>query len=231
MTRTIAAIIFAAATAMIITAAKAADTEIGGVAIALPTPAGFCNLSADQPTDKRLLAGVSSAIEKSGNKLLAVSADCQQLTDWRAAKIGVLDDFAQYQTPLATMNLITAKSEIETACTQMRKQGEQIMAEVGPKAKANIEEVFNKVKVNETKLLGVLAEDPDACYVGIVAKGRTESGADKTQVVVYAITVVKGKPVLIYHYGLYARADGADTVTNLLQKTKASVAAVYAANK
>lgn len=113
MKQAITTVIFTAAAAMTITTALAADTTIGGVSISLPTPSGFCEASPDHPSDKRMLTGVSAAVEKSGNKLLGLSIDCQQLTDWRATRRKLLDDFTQYQTPIATMDKLASQAAIK----------------------------------------------------------------------------------------------------------------------
>ncbi len=228
MRQTIAAIILASAAAMLMTSAKAADATIGGVAISLPTPSGFCEASPNHPSDNRLLTGIGASVEKSGNKLLGLSIDCQQLTDWRATKRKLLDDFAQYQTPIAAMDKLASQAAVKATCAEMRGQGEKIVADITPKAQADIEESFNKIKINELKSLGVLAEDPDACYMGLLQKIHTEVGTDKTQVILIADTVIKGKHIFIDQI---ARAAGPDTVANVLKLLKANVAALYAANK
>lgn len=78
------------------------------------------------------------------------------------------------------------------------------------------------------KSLGVLAEDPDACYMGMLQKIHTEVGTDKTQVILIADTVIKGKHVFIDRI---APAAEPDTVASALKLLKANVAALYAANK
>jgi hypothetical protein len=52
----------------------------------LPRPAGFCELTDRNPSDKRMLTVISDLVTKVGNKLLVMSADCKQLTEWRASK-------------------------------------------------------------------------------------------------------------------------------------------------
>lgn len=76
------------------TAAMAADVMVGGVSITLPAPAGFCELSANNPVDSRAVTALSGMLAQSGNMLLGISADCQELTDWRAGRRLLLDDYA-----------------------------------------------------------------------------------------------------------------------------------------
>ena len=84
--------------------ALASPARIGGVPVYLPTPRGFCDLAESNASDKRMITTLGGLLEKSGNKLLGMSADCQQLTDWHSGKRQLLDDYAQYQTPIGSMD-------------------------------------------------------------------------------------------------------------------------------
>jgi hypothetical protein len=51
-----------------------------------------------------MLTLIRDLLNKGGNKLLSMSADCGQLNDWRVGKRQLLDDFAQYQASMSTIN-------------------------------------------------------------------------------------------------------------------------------
>src|SRR5262245_43039733 len=110
--------------AAIASGAWAADVSIGGVPITLPPPAGFCDLTASQPLDNHALTTLGALLETDGSRLLGVSADCQQLADWRAGK-RLLDDYAQFQTIIARMNqgVASPKAYIHEMCATLRAQG------------------------------------------------------------------------------------------------------------
>ena len=80
------------------------QASLGDVSINLPPPAGFCEMAATDPSDKRMLTIVGDLLTKSGNKLLSMSADCGQLASWRTARRKLLDDYAQYQMSLALID-------------------------------------------------------------------------------------------------------------------------------
>ena len=61
----------------------------------------------------------------------------------------------------------------------------------------------------------------------ILQKFKAETGTDKTQITVFATTILKGK--IVYSY-LFAPFAGGETVTQLLAKQKAVVAMLQAAN-
>ena len=223
----VGALVMLAVAATTATAAMAFQADFGGVSINLPTPAGFCELSASKsPSDRRMLTTLTDILAKSGNKLLGMSADCRQLADWQAGKRQLLDDYAQYQTSLASIGKPSNETTQQT-CATLRQQGNQITSNQFPDIKARVEAALSKIKMNETSFIGVLAEDPDACYAGIVTQIHTEANTDKTQVTLFAVTIVKNRTVFVYSMSVY----GPDSVNKTLTKLKANVAALFAANR
>jgi hypothetical protein len=219
------AVFFLAATASSVLAAQQAT--IGSASVNLPLPAGFCGLSESNPSDKRMITTFTDLLAKSGNKLLDMSADCGQLTDWRAGTRQLLDDYAQYQTQISSMDKPPSETVAQT-CAKLRATGDKILANKLPDIKARVESTLSKIKMNETKFIGVLGEDPNACYAGIIQKLHTEANTDKTQVTVFAVTLIKKKSVFVYRFSLYQNPQSVDAV---LSKLKADVSALVAANK
>jgi len=210
--------------------AMAAHATIGGVSINLPPPEGFCELSDGDPADKGMITKIGEVVGKGGNRLLNMSADCGQLADWRA-QTRLLDDFAEYQTPVSSMDTTLAGAPAESikqTCAELRTQGGKISADTASDVKSHIEQVFDKVRLNEVAFVGVLAEDTTACYAGQIAKYKTDDGTIKTQLTVFGITVVKGKYIFVYGFAVYLNSDVVDGV---LAKVKANVAALLAANR
>jgi hypothetical protein len=204
--------------------AMAAQVTIEGVSISLPAPAGFCELTSDNSSDRRMLGTIGDLVTTAGgNRLLAMSADCQQLTDWRAGR-RLLGDYGQYQTPQGA----TASEEtFRQTCATLRTQGDQTFAGIKADAKAKMEDSIKRLKVNEQSFAGFLGEDPRACYVAILQKMRAEDGTDVTQVTLLAITIVKDKFVFVNRYAPYVSAD---TINDTLAKLKLTVTALLAAN-
>src|SRR5262249_554625 len=207
--------------------ALAAPARIGAVSIALPPPSGFCDLSASNASDKRMLDTLGPLLEKSGNKLLAMSADCRQLAEWHTGKRQLLDDYGQYQTQIAGMDKPPSETIAQT-CTTLRNEGNKILANQMPDIKKRVESTLSKIKLNETSFLGVLAEDPDACYAGLIQKIHTEANTDKTQVTAFAISIAKNKSVFIYRFSVY---HGPKSIDTSLSNIKVDVAAFLAANR
>ena len=207
--------------------ALAAEANIGGVSVALPPPGGFCELNESNASDKRMITVLGGLLEKSGNKLLVMSADCKQLSEWHTGKRQLLDDYGQYQTPIASMGTPPSETVAET-CTTLRKQGEQILANQLPDIKKRVEATMSKIKMNETSFLGVLGEEANACYAGLVQKIHTEANTDKTQITTFAISTIKDKSVFTYRFSVYQNPQSVDAS---LRKIKVDVAALLAANR
>jgi len=206
--------------------AIAAKVTVGSASINLPTPTGFCDLSATAAPDKGMFDTLSGLVAKSKNKMLAISADCRQLAEWRTKKRQFLDDFANYQAPFSTIESSAEPEPVKTTCSVLREQGTKIASNQAPDLKANIEKALKDVKLNEMTFVGILGEDAGACYGGLIQKLKVNDNTDRTQITLFAATVVKNKSIFVYRIALY----NSDTVTNTLEKLKTIVAALYAAN-
>lgn len=209
--------------------ALAKDARIGPTTVKLTTPAGQCELDETKPGDANLIRAVE-ALLAGGNKLLGMFANCTQLTDWRAGKRAALDDFAQYQTPVSALEAPpppVPEEILKEICAGMRAEGEKRVVGMAPDIKTRIEQVLKDVKLNQVRFLGVVAEEPNACYAVQAQRFKAANGKDVTQVALYATTFVRGK--LVYYY-LFSPYQSNFTVTALLAKHKANVAALLAAN-
>jgi hypothetical protein len=212
-------------------AAFAKDAQVGGATLRLPPPAGYCEMDrATGPSDVKMMDAVDGMLKPTGNRLLAISADCTQLNDWRTGKRKLLDNLAQYQALVATESSdqsANAADVIKTACAEMRTQGEKIVSDMEPDVRARADRVLKTVKVNEMRFLGVIAEEPTICYAAMLQKFKAETGAEKTQVTVFATTILKGKIVYFYMFAPY---ESGSTVTDTLALQKAQMIKVKAAN-
>jgi len=208
-------------------AAVAKDARIGTASLNLPPPTGYCDLTEQQPSDAHMIKVVGDLLA-GRNELLAMSADCRQLQNWRAGTQPLLDDYAQYQTLIAAKDANLSRADtVKRSCAQIRAEGEKILAGGVPEINKRMEAVLKDIKINESRLVGVLAEDADACYFALVQKMKTEAGADKTQLIMTAVTILKGK--ILYYY-LYTPYKDAGTVNAALARHKTNVAAVLKAN-
>ena len=85
---------------------------------------------------------------------------------------------------------------------------------------ARAEKILKTVKINEMKFLGVVGEEPRVCYAAMLQRFLTEAGTDKTQAIVFAMTIVRQK--LVYYYLFAPYVNGA-TISSMLEQHKANV--------
>ncbi len=216
-----------AVAALIALPAQAQDVVIGNAQIRLTPPVGHCVLADSQPADSRALQAVRTAIPP-GNRLLAMTANCRQLTDWRAGKLPLLLDSAQFQTQhQGEDHSKDPQGAVRELCKVLRAQGGDLMSRLPGEANQRLAQAAASVKLNETRFLGVLAEDAQACYAGALLKIRPEQGSEISRLTVFASTVVKGRLVFYYFSTPYQAGQNIDDV---IVRHKANVTSFLAAN-
>jgi hypothetical protein len=205
----------------------AEEASIASTAVTLPPPEGFCDMTEQEPSDNRMIQALAGMLAHAKIEPLSLSADCAQLEAWRGGLRPLLDDFAQYQTPISLKESSFPRDQaIEETCKVLRAQGGLVEGMTGD-LNARLKTVMEEAKFNELKFLGVLNQGADACYFGLLQKLQTQPGTQKTQVSVTAITAVNGKLV---NYVLSAAYQNEDTVPALLARHQRNVAALFAAN-
>ena len=195
---------------------------IGDTFVKLPPPAGFCELTPSHEFDGRTVAAVSAYMASDGIKLLAMSADCNQLAEAREGK-RQLDDVAAYLVENSDMKMPTPFSVASkcSTCALRRK------SPVGTDVDARLASAVEKVKVSTADSIGVIAEDDNACYTATLTKKRTDAGTQKVLVVLQANAVIRTKAILVHRQAVYQNPDAIKAV---LPKLKSDVAAFVAAN-
>jgi hypothetical protein len=209
--------------------ADAKRAIVGGVAIELPSLAGYCELDENHPSDRRhfdLMRKASPA-----TRMLSMSADCRQLSDWRAGRRPTLANYAQYQTISALENgplPLPPAQLIRQTCAEFRSQGGDLTSQSQSDIQRRLEQTRAGVKLNQMTFMGVLGEDPNACYASLLGLIRAEDGTEVEQATVFALTVVRGKAIYAY---LFARFEGGQTLAAMLAQLRVDVAALEAANR
>jgi hypothetical protein len=212
-------------------AATAADVKIGEVSLHLPPPPGYCEMDAVLASDAHLIARMHSTLTNTGNRLLAMSADCTELKDWRNGKRSDLAHVAEYQTVLRFENQAlpdTAQNVLKGYCNGMRMLGERSMPGISADARDRVEQALKLVKSNEMIFLGVVAEEPLVCYGATVQKVKLLSDDENPQVAIFAATILKAKVVLSYLFAPYVDRE---TVIQVLTRQRAHLTQLQRANR
>jgi hypothetical protein len=209
--------------AVAVSGASGLEAMIGDTFVTLPPPAGFCELTPRYEFDGRTAAVVSAYLAGESIRLLAMSADCNQLAEAREGKRRQLDDLAAYQIENLDMKTPTPFS-VARKCSILRTLSK---SPIGTDVDARLASTVEKIKANEAGPIGVIAEDDNACYTATLIKAGTEAGAQKVLVVLQANTVIRTKAIVVRRQAVYQNPD---TIKAVLPKLKSDVAAFVAAN-
>ena len=211
--------------------AHAGDVSVGPVTIRLTTPGGACEADPNTATDARFITGIKGMIANTGNTLLSAYADCKQFADWRVSKLPYLPHTYQYQSFDAYAEKgvpDTPGQTIKTTCEELRAEGKKYAENNFPDMRDRAKEVMKKVEVTGSAFIGVLAEDPDACYAANLQQFKIANGTLVKQIALWATVVVKNRVIFYYDYAPYT---GENSVEATLRDFKPNVAAFLAANK
>lgn len=210
--------------------AREVKVSVGGREVILVIDPDQCELDRDHPSDKRVYDLVERGLAGQ-NELLLAAADCEQIGPWRNGVRPTLDDFTQVQVGLTQRNRDLTGREIETAneiCSTLRKQGEAAVTGPMNAVRERFNQVSDTVKINQVQFVGVVREDPEACYASLLQRVRTEHGTDKLILCVYAHVVVRGRLLYLYRY---TEGDNFASMVRMTDMLRKSVQAHLDANQ
>jgi hypothetical protein len=113
-------------------------------------------------------------------------------------------------------------------CTNMNAAAMRSMDYITPDPQQRAERASRDLKVNEIKLLGMIAEDPLVCYTATMQKFKVEGREETTQVAMIATTILKSKVVQLYLFAPYVAGK---TIAQLLAKQRTNVGQLHRANR
>jgi hypothetical protein len=116
---------------------------------------------------------------------------------------------------------------IQGNCAAIRAQGGPITDQAAANIKSRLAAAQQQALIQNVALLGALDEDENGCYIGLVIKGQTQDGKPKTQLCVFALTVLSGRLVYLYSYS--DKFDEAEA-TRLVGERKAAARAQVEVN-
>lgn len=186
--------------------------SIGSVPVTLVLPDGFCALDPALASDLRLLNLIRGAMAQV-NEVLIVASACVELERWHKGEIETLNQQRQFLTPLQFLNETVPMDRAEyvkQACAAMRTTAQAEIDAALSKASERVEAVMEAIKVNESKSIGVLAEDSNGCYAGLLMKIMTEAGTPKDVAGVFFLTAVRSKLLSVNAYDVYSGPESFD---------------------
>lgn len=195
-----------------ITTAVSQEAKLGATSVRLPTPTGYCQLTESNNVDGRLISLLRESIRP--NQVLGQFANCTQLADWRSGKIANLDDVFYYSARESMTRTETQASEndVKEFCDFVRAEGDKLFPSAMSEPKRRMEQALEGLKLNEARLLGILKQEPWACYWGMLQSLQTPGGGSKTNLTISVITLLKNKLVTGVMVTRYVDANAIDQV-------------------
>lgn len=194
--------------------------DVGGRPVQLVVPAGQCELDRSHQFDASVLDLATRAIA-GANEMLLHTAECAGLDGARTGRTPYLSDFAQVQVALQFKSTELRGQEAAAAkeiCQSLRTDGAQIEKQAGAEIKDRVKNLQAGIAVNETKALGVLGEDQNACYSGILMNVQTPTGETRLILGVYAMGVLNGRLIFLYRFAANPPAGAVDSMVQLQQQ-------------
>lgn len=210
--------------ALPLTFAHAADVKMGSVTLKLPPPSGYCELDPKQKRDREVLNDLKAAQGKT--VVLAPSAECKELSEYRAGRLTTLDHPSHYQILASLRSTPANVSDAKAECQVMAKEGEQALKEGIDAEKKQAAKARDPMTVDQDKFLGVVAEDPVGCYYVIVLKA-TQNGKTESTINAAFMGSIKGRLLIFTLYVPYATDASIQPAVDLV---KAHMATVKTAN-
>lgn len=202
---------------------------IGSTTVSIVVPDDYCPLNPSFPADARMIKLLRTA-QAGKNYVVVQFANCEQLKKWRSGNQKVLDDLGGVTTPIQYANQALPYSRavlIAQLARIYRSRGGAILKGATGEVNRKIGAAAKNLKLNETKFLGVMYEDGNGVYVGLLQSLKTEFGEPKVQIGVTAVTVVQGKMLSI---SVYTPAVTENSSSEALATAKSIVEKTLAAN-
>ena len=169
----------------------------------LLVPPGECVLDRTHPIDGRVVTTTERLLGAT-NTLNLVTANCKTRENWRKGRTKYLTDYTQvqsYNEPETKSHAGKERQILKAGCTAMRQYGDNIAAGVSDEMDRRLKAGREKIKLAGNAFLGVLAEDENACYLGLLVRLIPEGQTKEIErLVVYAHVILSGRIVYLYRF-------------------------------
>lgn len=205
--------------------------EIGGTAVGLVAPDGWCRLESGKISDARVLALLQQGMKRVGNTFVVAFADCGELERWRSGLQRTLDNygvvafnngFREFVYPGTGPSFVLELREV------MDNAGQEYIDDLVGRGMELIEDVLPMAKLGQPTNLGMIGEDEISVYQGGIMPLETEFGDPKVSAYSSATTLLRKK--IVYTF-LYTEHDDDRTLSRLLDDHKNWTKRLRAANR
>jgi hypothetical protein len=204
--------------------------DIGGRKVNLVIGPGDCALQRSNAKDG-LIYRQMDTILAGQNDMLLQTTKCTTLEAWRAGTRDSFGEYTQAQTLLASKGQDLSGKEaavIEQVCQATKQaQGTDVITKIDQDIASRLKGAATGITPDPMILLGVLGQDSNGCYTGMIITGKRADGKPLRKLCIFATTILNGRLVYLYHYSDDIEAT---TGTKMLEAVKASAKAHVVAN-
>ena len=208
-------------------AAAAEQMVFAGQTLNIEPPAGYCALDRSRAAEASLLAAQEGA-QRDANRIALAFVECNDLAKARQSGTYDLAAYGMVLVPLQHGNVVKYTGSRSGFVAEAAAHFGDFDADKAIEtAKARIKE--SGVTVTGVRMLGVLAKDDAALYLGVTLDGVADAsgGSPRRVLGIVAFTLVNEIAVSI---NIYQAGASEDAIPAMIAQDKANVAALIAAN-
>ncbi len=182
--------------------ADAVEVVIGGQSAQIELPDGYCAMSAFDSADARLIRFLI-AVNRGINTVHLAFAECAQLAAWRLGSDVVLFDYGYVATPInleSTPVNMTRPDYVEAIAQSFNAQGVSRLERGLAEGEERVRELVPDLEIGATQHLGIISEDDNALYLGLVQKLKTGTDASVVVLGSFANTTLNNRATTMYLY-------------------------------
>lgn len=200
--------------------------------INVSVPPGYCALDPAHPSDAILVRTWQAFA--AGEQMVRVAVECGHLHAWRLTSRIPLD-FTRF--------MVVSGSRFEglpyeqranvsaLMCRSARDLARQPLGETKASFDSRVTAVLAALKPEEEKMVGVVDEDPRACFAVAVARGQTTGGPLVSVLHVRATVIIKGRVLNLFQTAHTPPGKEMLALRRAAETLKHTVQANFAANQ
>lgn len=190
--------------------------EIGGRNVLVRLPGDHCQLKSSRPADKRILDSYRNALPN--RRLFGAYTPCDTLEKWHNGQLLTLPRYSIVATVQDFVDTDIAMARKEVLSSIANEYDNATVTAAADKAVKAFNSSEAPGSVSDMRILGILARNDDALFVGALETVRTEFGDRKDLVSVIAITVVSNRIVYMTHARSFEGKDDLDEALSFSQE-------------
>jgi len=213
--------------------AQAQGYSIEKYSLKLTAPQGYCALDPSNAADAPIIRRWQHVFAQAPQQLVVAAVECSQLEAFRKPPL-LLVDFSQalvvYDPRYESAPLPQRAGLPKALCAHVRQESGQAAGESVEQVEQRMITALATLKTGESQVIGILDEEPAACYVVVVARAQTVSNAPASVLHVRATSVIQGR--ILQFYQTAHTADGKEraALARMAALLKQNVKAQLAAN-